>query len=172
MSTDLDQELTEKIKILTRNNESLRLTLLKQGLSTPNQWQLLHFLHSTLKTLSHQQREHDFEFMVLEEIFGYQLHMAHKILGKIFIYLPYAYFSADTLQNCPMGTAQSWKLIEAQRGTILGPVDLEITSNLDLISINEHIYRNTFVNYNQDTDYRIKNENYNIYILQGPNQQN
>ena len=37
MSTDADHELSEKIKILTQNNESLRLTLLKQGLSTPNQ---------------------------------------------------------------------------------------------------------------------------------------
>ena len=72
-----------------------------------------------------------------------------------------------------MGTVQTWKLVAARRGTSLGPCDLEITLDLDSITINNHIYSHTFVNHNQTTDYWIKNNQYNIYIIQGQdNEQN
>ena len=135
------------------------------------------FLQNNLQSLSGHQRQHrfkidDYEFLVLEELLGYQLHMGHQRHSKIFIYLPYVYFSRDTFESCPIGTVQTWKLVAAQRGTSLGPCDIEITSDLDSITIDDHIYSHTFVNHNQTMDYQIKNDNYNIFIVQGQDQPN
>ena len=136
------------------------------------------FLKSLVTTLSERQREHSYDideihhFRVMEEELGFDIQLESDGRGQVFFHIPFSYFTDIDRHNSRYLLCQSWRIAELDPDTPTGRYDLQITSDLEEITIDRHIQNFTHRDYNMDVNMRIHNNMYNIYIHRDETQEN
>ena len=128
--------------------------------------------------MSERQQEHSFDideihhFTVVEEELGFDIKLDSEGRGRLFFHIPFSYFVDSELHDTRYLLCQAWQIAEIDPDTSTGRFNLQITSDLEEISINQHIQTFTHRNYNMDVNMRIRNNMYNIYIARDEIQEN